>query len=151
MRVGSYHHSARKSIVLKYNLMDNSGSRFPETDSVAGRYVTKEIVHFFIGQPCSGNIFFCTFIRLYQMVTMHRRRHSNLIFARIHKLKQSHLGCRILHRNTVGTKIYIIFPSLVIFHIIQMGIQNFLGQRQRTFQYSPYVFYLSFISRVESF
>jgi hypothetical protein len=36
-------------------------------------------------------------------------------------------------------------------YIIQMSIQNFLGQRQRAFQYSPYVFYLSFISSVESF
>ena len=77
-----------------------------------------------------------------------------IILTCIHKLKQSHLRSCILHSHTVGTEIHIILPPFVIFqigYIIQMSIQNFLGQRQRAFQYSPYVFYLSFISRVESF
>ncbi len=34
MRVRTNHHTAGKSIVLKHYLMDNAGSRFPETDTV---------------------------------------------------------------------------------------------------------------------
>ena len=154
MRVCSHHHTAGESIVFEHYLMDNSCSRFPEANAITGRYITEEIVYFFISQSCRSNIRLCTFIRLYQVIAMHCRRHSHLILTCIHKLKQSHLRSCILHSHTVGTEIHIILPTFVIFqigYIIQMSIQNFLGQRQRAFQYSPYVFYLSFISSVESF
>ncbi|CAB4568865.1 unannotated protein [freshwater metagenome] len=45
MAVGADHHSAREGVLLKHDLMDDAGSRLPETDAVLGRHGLEEVIH----------------------------------------------------------------------------------------------------------
>ncbi len=46
MRIGANHHSARECIIFKYNLVYDSGSRFPETNTIFIGYRLKKIKNF---------------------------------------------------------------------------------------------------------
>jgi hypothetical protein len=87
MRVRAYHHSTRKCVVLQYHLVNNACSRLPKTYAIAGRNITEKIIDLLVGLRSSHDIFFCTFICLNQMVTVHSGRHGNLLTACIHKLQ----------------------------------------------------------------
>ena len=87
MRVRAYHHSTRKCVVLQYHLVNNACSRLPKTYAIAGGNITEKIIDLLVGLRSSHDIFFCTFICLNQMVTVHSGRHGNLLTACIHKLQ----------------------------------------------------------------
>ena len=130
VRVGSYHHPAGESVIFEHYLVNDSGARLPEADAVTRGYIAQKVVNFFVCFGCRSNVLLCSFVRLYQVVTVHGGGNSHFFFSCIHELKQCHLGSRVLHSDAVGTEIYVVFTPLVVFQIAlieQMGIQNLLG------------------------
>ena len=79
--------SSGESIILKYNLMYDSCSRLPETDSVFRCYTFQKIIYFLIGSLCYRQIYRSAFIRLYQMVAMYSCWYSRNTLSGIHELK----------------------------------------------------------------
>ena len=49
MGIGSDHHSARESIILDHHLVNDTGTRFPESDTVLVRYRLQEIEYLTTG------------------------------------------------------------------------------------------------------
>ena len=126
----AYHHPAGESVIFEYYLVNDSGARLPEADAVTRGYIAQKVVNFFVCFGCRSNVLLCSFVRLYQVVTVHGGGNSHFFFSCIHELKQCHLGSRVLHSDAVGTEIYVVFTPLVVFQIAlieQMGIQNLLG------------------------
>ena len=121
---------AGESVIFEHYLVNDSGARLPEADAVTRGYIAQKVVNFFVCFGCRSNVLLCSFVRLYQVVTVHGGGNSHFFFSCIHELKQCHLGSRVLHSDAVGTEIYVVFTPLVVFQIAlieQMGIQNFLG------------------------
>ena len=111
MRICTHHHSSRKCIVLQYYLMNNTGTRLPESYIVFRSYTLQEAIHFLVGFLRHRQICRCALVRLNQMIAVYSRRYSHSLLSGIHKLKQCHLcGC-ILHGYTVRTKIDIILST----------------------------------------
>ena len=140
VRVCSDHHSARKGIILQHNLMNDSGPRFPETDTITGRSRLQKIIDFPIRRLSCRQVLLHPVAGTDQMVTMYCGRHGNGIPSRIHKLEQSHLGRGILHRNPVRPEKSIVFqtlqwPQLPI--VVQMGIQYLFRESHRPSEHSP--------------
>ena len=130
VRVGAYHHSTGESVIFEHYLVNDSGARLPEADAVTRGYIAQKVVNFFVCFGCRSNVLLCSFVRLYQVVTVHGGGNSHFFFSCIHELKQCHLGSRVLHSDAVGTEIYVVFTPFVVFHIAlieQVGIQNLLG------------------------
>ena len=130
VRVGAYHHSTGESVIFEHYLVNDSGARLPEADAVTRGYIAQKVVNFFVCFGCRSNVLLCSFVRLYQVVTVHGGGNSHFFFSCIHELKQCHLSSRVLHSDAVGTEIYVVFTPFVVFHIAlieQVGIQNLLG------------------------
>ena len=108
MRIRPHHHSARESIILEYDLVDDAGSRFPETDAVFRSHALQESIHLAVGFQSDRQVGTGPLIGLNQMVTMHGRRNRHRIFPRIHELQQRHLRRRVLHGYPVRSEIHII-------------------------------------------
>lgn len=116
MGVRTHHHTARKSIVLQYHLVDDACTRLPETNAVAGRDIAEKVVDFLIGLCGGCDVCLRSLISLNQMVAMYRRRDCHLLPSGIHELQQSHLRRRILHCYTIGAKVYIILSPFIVLH-----------------------------------
>ena len=87
VRVGTDHHSTGESIVFQYHLVDNSGSRFPKTDTELIGYGFEEIIYFAVSFGSRFNIRFRSDIRLDQVIAVDGCRNSRFIFPCIHKLQ----------------------------------------------------------------
>ena len=130
MGICANHHTAGERIVFQYYLVNDPCSRFPEADTIFIRNRREEVIYFFIYVYGYGKILFCPYFCLYEVIAMHGRGYSYPVSATGHKLQQRHLGSGILHGNTVGRKIHIIFTALVGFccRFVQMGIQYFFSK-----------------------
>ena len=125
MRVRTDHHTAGKSVVLKHYLMDNAGSRFPKADTVLVGNGFQEIVDFAVALRSRCNICLSPHIRLDQVIAVHGGGNGRFGFSCVHELKQRHLCGRILHRDTIGTEIHIIFTTaerMDVRFVVQMCI-----------------------------
>ena len=134
------HHAARERVVLQDDLMDDTGTRLPEADAVAGCRRGQEIIDFRIGLQGVREIRFSAFLRADEVIAMNRGGHAHGLTARAHELQQRHLRRRILHRHAVGTELAEILQPLQGLHgsrIVHVGIQDLLRQRQRPAQHLP--------------
>ena len=71
------------------------------------------------------------------MVAMDGGRHAYGIFAGVHKLEQGHLCGGILHCNPVRPEVGVIRAAAQGAYlpvVVEVGIQDFFGERQRTVQ-----------------
>jgi hypothetical protein len=96
--------------------VNDSGTRFPETDAIFVGNIAQEIEHLLVGHLCRLQVGICIPVSLNQVIAMHGRRHCHLFPARVHQLQQGHLGSGILHGHPVGSKVHVIFGSPVILH-----------------------------------
>ena len=111
MTVRSDHHGTGKSIVFQYRLVNNTGSGFPETDSIFGRYRRKERIHFRIDIDGRPEVCICSCLGLNEVVTMDGTGYCGFVHSTHHKLEQSHLCRSILHRDAVRRKKHIILST----------------------------------------
>ena len=125
MRIGAYHHAAGKSVVFQYDLVDDAGTRFPESDAIFGRHALQEVIHFTVHLAGGRKVGLYAFVGLYQVVAVYRCRNGCCFFACIHELQQCHLRRGVLHGNAVGAECSIIFASPeagLYLRMIQVGI-----------------------------
>ncbi len=116
MRVRADHHSAGECIILKHNLMDNSRTRFPESDSVFVRNACEEFVHFLVIGVCPKQIARRSDFRLNQMIAVNGGGHRHGFSSGGHELKQCHLSGCILHGYSVWSEFHIALSPLRCFH-----------------------------------
>ena len=112
--------------MFQHNLVDNPGTRFPESYPKFVRNACEKLVHFFIVCISTLQIIHRTDFGLYQVIAMDRGRNGNRCSAGRHELQKCHLCRSILHRNTIRGKINITFspfPCFVWCFKI-MGIQD---------------------------
>ena len=57
MRIGTDHHSAGEGVVFEYNLVDDTGSGFPESDAIFIGNRGEEIIDFGAFCGCFGKIY----------------------------------------------------------------------------------------------
>ena len=139
MRIGTHHHTSREGVVFKYNLMDNTGTRSPETDMIFLRYGLQEIVNLFICLTSFRKIDVSAHICANQMITMNGSRHSNLILARIHELQERHLRRSILHRHAIRSEVNIFYTSFIwsqLSWVEKMCKKHLFGISKRSFHSS---------------
>ena len=91
--------------------MDNAGSRFPKADTVLVGNGFQEIVDLAVALRSRCNIRLSPHIRQDQVIAVHGGGNGRFGFSCVHELKQRHLCGRILHRDTIGTEIHIIFTT----------------------------------------
>ena len=152
MGVGPHHHSAGKRIIFQHHLVDDAGTGLPETDAILGRHALQKAIYLTVRFVGDRKVGFRTFISLNQMVAMHRRRDCHGLPASNHELQQRHLCGGILHGHPVGPEIHIIFSppeGTCLLFVIQVRIEDFLGQCQRPSHLSAHIFYIRRIRRVE--
>ncbi len=140
MGVRPDHHAAREGIVLQDDLMDDAGTRLPETDAVAGGGGSEEVIDLRIRLLRLRQIRFRALPGADEMIAVDRGRHAHGLAARAHELQQRHLRRRILHRYAVGTELAEVLQPLQRAEgrgVEHVGIQDLLRQRQRPAQQAP--------------
>ena len=105
MAVGTDHHTARKSIVLQYYLVDDTRTGFPETDAIFLTHRSEKIKNFLIGIQRCGQVRISSCLSLDQVITMHRTGNCYFGFSCTHELQQRHLCGSILHGHAVRIEI----------------------------------------------
>ena len=113
MRIGTHHHTSRKCIVFEHNLMDDSGTRSPETDMVFLRNRLQKVINLLISLASLRKILRSTHIGTNQVITMYGSRYGHLVLACIHELQERHLRSRILHRHAIRSEVNIFYTSFI--------------------------------------
>lgn len=101
VRVGSDHHSSGEGVVLEDDLVDDTGSGLPETDTVLGRGGGKEVVDLLVDVLGSGKVLKTLDLGLNQVVAVDGGGDSGLGHTGRHELKDGHLGGGILAGNSL--------------------------------------------------
>lgn len=91
MRVSTDHHQTGNGVVLQDDLVDNTGSRLPESDSVLGATGGQEVVDFLVDVDGSCQILVTTDLGLNQVVTVDGSGDGGGGQAGGHELQESHL------------------------------------------------------------
>ena len=120
--------------------MDDTGTRFPEPDAIAGCRGSEEVVDLLVGLARVRQIRFGALSGADEMVTMDGRRHAHGVAARAHELQQGHLGRRVLHRHAVGTELAEILQPLErpeVGGVVHVCVQDLLRQGKRPPQLPP--------------
>ena len=68
----------RECIVFQDNLMDDTTTRFPESNSIFSSRCSQKIINFFVNVLCPGKIFISLNLSLNQVVTVDSRWDSYL-------------------------------------------------------------------------
>ena len=95
VRVGTNHQSTREGIVLQDDLMDDSGTRLPESDTVFGGGGGKEVVHLLVDGDGASQVLDASNLGFDEMVAMDGRGDGGGGHAGGHELENGHLGTMI--------------------------------------------------------
>ena len=131
--VGSDHHASRKGIVLEHHLVNDAGSRLPESDAVFVGHRLEEVVDLVVAVDGLLQVRIRPHLGLNQVVAVHRRRHCCLGLSGLHELKQGHLCCGILHGHAVRREVHIVLSTAEgarSVSIPQVRVENLLCERQ---------------------
>jgi hypothetical protein len=101
VRVGSDHHETRESVVLEDDLVDDTGSRLPETNTVLGTGSGKEVVDLLVDVDSSGKILDTSNLGLDQVITVDGSGDGGLGKTSGHELEDGHLSGGILASNSL--------------------------------------------------
>ena len=71
VRVGADHHRARKCVVFQDNLVNDTGARLPEADSMFFTGRTQEVINFRVVVECPLHIFVSADSCLNQVIAVH--------------------------------------------------------------------------------
>jgi hypothetical protein len=138
VRVGTDEKSTRESVVLEHDLVNDTRARLPETNVVLGARCRQEVVDFLVDVLSAGQILLSTDLSLDKMVTVDGGGSSNGGHASRHELEDSHLGGGILASYTVGAELEVALSArnLLVVGVVQMGVQDLLGEGERAVQTS---------------
>jgi hypothetical protein len=138
VRVGTDEESTRESVVLKHDLVNDTRTGLPETNVVLGAGCRQEVVDFLVDVLSAGQILLSANLSLDKMVTVDGGGSRNRRHAGRHELEDSHLGGGILTSYTVGAELEVALAShnLLTMGIVQMGVQDLLGEGKRSVQTS---------------
>ena len=125
MAVGANHHSARKCVVLKHYLVNDSTAWSPETNSVFCRHALQKVVHLFVGVNRDAHVDACAGFRQNEVVAMHGAWHRCGGKSGSHELQQRHLRSCVLHGNSVWGEVCI---TATAFHFLCLWLRQVVDQ-----------------------
>lgn len=130
--VSSDEETTGESVVLKNNLVNDTGARAPETNVVLGTSSSKEVVDLLVDVDSTGKILGTTNLSLDQVIAVDSGGVGDGVHASGHELEDSHLGGGILASNTVRSELEVRAATLnlLAMGIIQVRVQNLLGVGQ---------------------
>jgi hypothetical protein len=102
VRVGADHHPAGKGVVLQNHLVNDAGSRLPESDAVlpgGGGEEGVDLAILLLGLPKIGS---SARAGLNQVIAVDRGRDGGARDPRAHELEDRHLGGGVLHGHPIG-------------------------------------------------
>jgi hypothetical protein len=134
VRISTDHKTTGESIVLKDDLMDDTGTGLPETNVVLGSGSGQEVVDFLVDIDGTSQILYTTNLSFNQVITVNSGRDGNAGKTSRHELQKSHLSSGVLASNTVRTKLEVRLSTndFLVLSIIQMTIDDLLRQGERT-------------------
>jgi hypothetical protein len=104
VRVGTDHHKTGGSVILEDNLVDDTGSCLPETNTVLGTSGGKEVVDLLVDVVGTSQVLDTTDLSLNQVVAVDRGGDGSLGKTGRHELENGHLGGSILARDTLSSQ-----------------------------------------------
>ena len=113
MAVGTDHHPPGEGVVLKNDLVNDTGSRLPEADPVLIADGGEEIVDLTVLVVGAGQVLIGTLFGQDKVVTVYGRGDGHLIATGHHELQQGHLGGSVLHGYAVGLEEDVVFAPAV--------------------------------------
>ncbi|KAH3659493.1 hypothetical protein OGATHE_005538 [Ogataea polymorpha] len=102
--VGTNQQLTWEGVVLKNDLVDDTGTWFPETNVVLGTCRCKEIVHLLVQADGSSQVSRTLLLSLNQVITVHSGWGGNRWHTSRHELQDGHLGGGILTSNSVWSE-----------------------------------------------
>ena len=104
MRVGSNDQAAGKCVIFQHDLMNDPGTRLPEPNTVLLGCRGEKIIDLLVLVHRTKQVLLGTHLSTDQVVAMDGARHGHLLLVGLHELQHGHLGCCVLHRNTIRTQ-----------------------------------------------
>lgn len=120
--------------------MDDAAAGLPEAEGVLLADGVEEVVDFPVLVIGAGEVLLAADLGLDEVVAMDRAGHGGLAAARGHELEQRHLRRRVLHGHAVRTQVQVALAAddLLRRGLVQVSVDDLLGQRQRTVQALPH-------------
>lgn len=133
VRVGTDHQTTGEGVVLKENLVNDTGARLPETNVVLGGGGGKEIVDLLVDLVGTDKVLLTSNLSLNQVIAVHSGRRGDRWHAGRHELQDGHLSGSILASNTVGahSKVRLATLNVLTVRVIEVRVQDLLGVGQR--------------------
>ncbi|KAH3664269.1 hypothetical protein OGAPHI_004621 [Ogataea philodendri] len=134
--VGTDQQFTWESIVLKNDLVNDTGTWFPETNVVFCASRSKEVVNFLVQADSSGQISWTLLLGLDQVITVHGGWGSHRRHVGGHELQDGHLSSSVLTSNSVWSELQVRNTSLDVLsmRIVQVTVQQLLCVGQRSVQ-----------------
>lgn len=133
VRVGTDHETTGESVVLKDDLVNDTGTGLPETDVVLGARGAQEVVDLPVDVVGAGQVLLATDLGLNQVVTVDGGRSGDAGHAGAHELEDGHLGGGILASNSVGAELEVAGATLDLLTVgvVQVRVENLLSEGER--------------------
>jgi hypothetical protein len=136
VRVSTDDQTTGESVVLKNDLVNDTGTGLPETDVVLGGRGGKEVVDLLVDLVSAGKILLTSNLGLNQVVTVDGGGSLDAVHASGHELQNSHLGSGILASNAVGAQLEVRDTTLDVLavRVVKVRVEDLLGVSERTLQ-----------------
>lgn len=136
VRVSTDDQTTGESVVLKHDLVNDTGTGLPETDVVLGGRGGKEVVDLLVDVVGTSKILLTSNLGLNQVVTVDGGGGLDAVHASGHELKNGHLGGGILASNAIGAQLEVRDTTLDVLAVgvVKVRVQDLLGVSERTLQ-----------------
>lgn len=134
VRIGTDEHDAGEGVVLKNDLVNNTGSSFPEADAVFFTSRAEEVVDFSVESVGDLKISDGAVLGGDQVIGVDGGGNSNSGHAGRDELEHGHLSSGVLHGDSVGSEVKVRLASsdISVGSVVQMTVDDLLGERQRS-------------------
>lgn len=134
--VGTDDQSTGESVVLKNDLVNDTGAGAPETNVVLGGSGGKEVVDLLVDVVGTGKILLTSNLGLNQVITVDGGGGLDTLHVGGHELQNGHLGGGILASNTIGAQLEVRDTTLDVLAVgvVQVRVQDLLGESERALQ-----------------
>ena len=104
MGVSSHHQAAREGVIFQNRLVNNAGTRLPESKAVALPHAGEEVVDLSVFVIRDAQVAVVALVGTNQVVAVNGGRNCSLVLAGHHELQQRHLCGGILQRDAVRSQ-----------------------------------------------
>jgi hypothetical protein len=134
--VGTDDQTTGESVVLKDDLVNDTGTGLPETNVVLGSGGGKEVVDLLVDVVGTSKILLTSNLGLNQVVTVDGGGGLDAVHASGHELQNSHLSGGILASNTIGAQLEVRDTTLDVLsvRVVKVRVEDLLGVGKRTLQ-----------------